>query len=111
MTLGDEMSRRRVRTRTAASIACAILALCGGVCVAGSAGAVSLSEPGPLEEGDVIYQVLVDRFENGNPTNDDFGDGRRSRMTLASIAAVIGRGRPYVLGVGGHSVDAYPAFG
>lgn len=75
MALGDEMSRRKVRTRTAASIACAILALCGGVCVAGSAGAVSLSEPGPLEEGDVIYQVLVDRFENGNPTNDDFGDG------------------------------------
>ena len=75
MTLGDEMSRRRVRTRTVASIACAILALCGGVCAAGSAGAVPFSDPGPLEEGDVIYQVLVDRFENGDPTNDDFGDG------------------------------------
>ncbi len=31
--------------------------------------------PGPLAEGDVIYQVLVDRFYDGDPTNNDFGDG------------------------------------
>ncbi|QAY59090.1 alpha-amylase [Microbacterium protaetiae] len=31
--------------------------------------------PGPLEEGDVIYQVLVDRFYDGDPTNNDQGDG------------------------------------
>ena len=61
--------------KAALSTVCALLALCGGVCVAGSAKAVPHSEPGPLGEGDVIYQVLVDRFENGDSANDDFGDG------------------------------------
>jgi len=27
----------------------------------------------PLAEGDVIYQVLVDRFSNGDSTNDNLG--------------------------------------
>lgn len=39
------------------------------------ASAETVPTPGPLEEGDVIYQVLVDRFENGDGSNDDFGDG------------------------------------
>lgn len=69
------MLRRKSLTKVVASIVCALLALCGGVCVAGSAKAVPHSEPGPLGEGDVIYQVLVDRFENGDSANDDFGDG------------------------------------
>lgn len=29
----------------------------------------------PLEEGDVIYQVLVDRFADGDSSNNDFGHG------------------------------------
>lgn len=35
----------------------------------------TVESPGPLTEGDVIYQVLVDRFENGDTSNDDLGDG------------------------------------
>ncbi|MFI6480571.1 alpha-amylase family glycosyl hydrolase [Nonomuraea sp. NPDC050663] len=31
--------------------------------------------PGPLAEGDVIYHVVVDRFHNGDTTNDDSGNG------------------------------------
>jgi len=31
--------------------------------------------PGLLAEGDVIYQVLVDRFHDGDSTNNDLGDG------------------------------------
>ena len=34
-----------------------------------------VTPPGPLTEGDVIYQVLVDRFEDGNSTNNDSGNG------------------------------------
>lgn len=85
MTLGDEMSRRRVRTRTAALIACAILALCGGVCVAGSAGAVSLSEPGPLLSGQAFeFKALI--------------DDRQWSV-----------GQNYT-GVGGQTIDVYPTF-
>lgn len=69
------MLRCKSPAKAAVSIVCALLALCGGVCAGASAKAAPLSEPGPLEEGDVIYQVLVDRFENGDSTNDDFGDG------------------------------------
>lgn len=36
---------------------------------------VATGSPGVLAEGDVIYQVLVDRFSNGNTTNDNFGYG------------------------------------
>ncbi len=35
----------------------------------------ALAAPGPLTEGDVIYQVLVDRFYNGNTANDNTGNG------------------------------------
>lgn len=69
------MLRCKSLAKAVASSVCALLALCGGVCVAGSAKAVPHSEPGSLGEGDVIYQVLVDRFENGDSANDDFGDG------------------------------------
>ena len=69
------MLRCKSLAKALASSACALLALCGGLCVASSARAVPHSEPGSLEEGDVIYQVLVDRFENGDSANDDFGDG------------------------------------
>lgn len=31
--------------------------------------------PGPLAQGDVIYQVLVDRFHDGDSSNNDDGDG------------------------------------
>ncbi len=85
MTLGDEMLRRRVRTRTVASIACAILALCGGVCAAGSAGAVSLSEPGPLPSGQAFeFKALI--------------DDRQWSV-----------GQNYT-GVGGQTIDVYPTF-
>ena len=36
---------------------------------------VAAGSPGVLAEGDVIYQVLVDRFSNGNTANDNFGYG------------------------------------
>ena len=36
---------------------------------------VAQGSPGVLAEGDVIYQVLVDRFSNGNTANDNFGYG------------------------------------
>lgn len=36
---------------------------------------VASGSPGVLAEGDVIYQVLVDRFSNGNTSNDNFGYG------------------------------------
>ncbi len=36
---------------------------------------VAPGSPGVLTEGDVIYQVLVDRFSNGNTSNDNFGYG------------------------------------
>lgn len=52
--------------------ACAALAL--GF-TAPAAATRPTAGPGELEEGDVIYQVLVDRFDNADPTNDDFGDG------------------------------------
>lgn len=35
----------------------------------------AVGSPGVLAEGDVIYQVLVDRFSNGDTTNDNFGYG------------------------------------
>ncbi|MBN9325744.1 MAG: alpha-amylase, partial [Cellulomonas sp.] len=36
---------------------------------------VASGSPGNLAEGDVIYQVLVDRFSNGDTSNDNFGYG------------------------------------
>lgn len=38
--------------------------------------------PGHLAEGDVIYQVLIDRFSNGDTTNDNFGHGEYNPANL-----------------------------
>ncbi|GAA5047904.1 glycosidase [Thermocatellispora tengchongensis] len=35
----------------------------------------AVTSPGPLAEGDVIYHVVVDRFHNGDTSNDDTGNG------------------------------------
>jgi glycosidase len=35
-----------------------------------------------VAEGDVIYQVLVDRFYDGNPANNDFGHGEYNPSNL-----------------------------
>ncbi|MBD3941428.1 hypothetical protein IF188_06920 [Microbacterium sp. NEAU-LLC] len=43
--------------------------------VAAPAFADPLPSPGPLAEGDDIYQVLVDRFKDGDTTNNDQGAG------------------------------------
>lgn len=40
-----------------------------------AASAMAATSPGPLAEGDVIYQVLVDRFKDGNPANNNTGAG------------------------------------
>ena len=42
----------------------------------------SVPSPGPLAEGDVIYQVLVDRFHDGDPTNNDLGFGEYNPADL-----------------------------
>lgn len=34
-----------------------------------------VASPGTLAEGDVVYQVLVDRFYDGNKNNNDLNDG------------------------------------
>ncbi|MBM6978811.1 MAG: hypothetical protein I3J03_03745 [Actinomyces succiniciruminis] len=40
-----------------------------------SAATSTTPSPGPLAQGDVIYQVLVDRFSDGDSTNNDTGNG------------------------------------
>lgn len=66
-----------------------VLLIALGLVVAPSAGAVAVGDAymdkaliaatskvsNPLTEGDVIYQVLVDRFADGDVTNNDLGDG------------------------------------
>jgi hypothetical protein len=46
---------------------------------------VAAGSPGVLVEGDVIYQVLVDRFSNGNTANDNFGYGDYNPSNFTSI--------------------------
>lgn len=63
----------------------AALAVSGAMVLAGlvglpqtappAAAAGTVASPGDLAEGDVIYQVLVDRFDDGDPTNNDTGHG------------------------------------
>ncbi|HEY0258542.1 MAG TPA: alpha-amylase family glycosyl hydrolase [Lacisediminihabitans sp.] len=64
----------------------AVTALTGALVapISGAAGAATTSvpSPGPLAEGDVIYQVLVDRFEDGDPTNNDDGQGEYNPADL-----------------------------
>lgn len=68
----------RVSARKGLTMGAAI-ALAAGALTWGAgpapASADLTTSPGPLAEGDVIYQVLVDRFEDGDPTNNDQGDG------------------------------------
>lgn len=65
---------RKNRLRAFASVAA--LAIAGSAMAATSASAyVAPGSPGNLAEGDVIYQALVDRFSNGDTTNDNFGYG------------------------------------
>jgi len=68
----------RVSARTGLAMGAAV-ALAAGALTWGTgpapASADPTTSPGPLAEGDVIYQVLVDRFEDGDPTNNDQGDG------------------------------------
>lgn len=42
----------------------------------------TVTSPGPLAEGDVIYQVLVDRFSDGDSTNNDSGHGEYNPSDL-----------------------------
>lgn len=71
------MSRTRNRTtRLGIFATIAALAVAGSAAVTTPAVAyVAPGSPGNLAEGDVIYQVLVDRFSNGDTTNDNFGYG------------------------------------
>lgn len=65
---------RKNRLRALASVAA--LAIAGSAMASTSASAyVAPGSPGNLAEGDVIYQVLVDRFSNGDTSNDNFGYG------------------------------------
>lgn len=73
-------SRAQSAARIRRSIASAAgFALVGGVLVAPMAATPAYADPppspGPLAEGDVIYQVLVDRFKDGDATNNDQGAG------------------------------------
>ncbi|MGN6503244.1 MAG: alpha-amylase family glycosyl hydrolase, partial [Pseudolysinimonas sp.] len=63
--------RRRLLLGAGAALALVGTALTG----AGAAQADPPVSPGPLAEGDVIYQVLVDRFYDGDATNNDSGHG------------------------------------
>ncbi|MFG6445870.1 alpha-amylase family glycosyl hydrolase [Microbacterium sp. P07] len=68
----------RVSARTCLAMGAALTLMAGALVWDGggtSARAEAPASPGPLAEGDVIYQVLVDRFEDGDPTNNDQGDG------------------------------------
>lgn len=74
-------TRSRTRNRRARVLAVG-LSLIGATFVGPTAittpppaEATSSVSPGPLAEGDVIYQVLVDRFKDGDPTNNDQGAG------------------------------------
>lgn len=67
---------QRTKARRWAAAATATMALIGSSLTGVSANAnAGIPSPGNLAEGDVIYQVLVDRFQNGDRSNDDFGKG------------------------------------
>ncbi|PJJ65051.1 alpha-amylase family glycosyl hydrolase [Compostimonas suwonensis] len=57
------------------AIAGALVLLGSGLASPGQTASADIPSPGPLAEGDVIYQVLVDRFSDGDPTNTDSGEG------------------------------------
>ncbi len=72
--------RRGPRRGAVAGLALA-LALVPGL-VASPAHADPPASPGPLAEGDVIYQVLVDRFYDGDSSNNNQGDGEYNPSDL-----------------------------
>ena len=74
--------RRRLFLGAGAALALAGTALTG----AGAAQADPPASPGPLEEGDVIYQVLVDRFYDGDGTNNAIVLRATSGVTTLSVA-------------------------
>ena len=63
------------RTFAGYAAAALVLGLFAAPAAVAPAAATSPTSPGPLAEGDVIYQVLVDRFSDGDSTNNDLGDG------------------------------------
>lgn len=76
-------SRIRSRTRRSIVVTAGFALVAGALTLPGTlltpaaipaAHADPPVSPGPLEEGDVIYQVLVDRFEDGDSGNNDQGD-------------------------------------
>ena len=70
----SDTKTRKTRLRLVASAAA--VAIAGSAMASTSASAyVAPGSPGNLAEGDVIYQVLVDRFSNGDTSNDNFGYG------------------------------------
>lgn len=73
-------SRSRSGGRIRRPLAYAVeLTLLGSGLVAPTIAAPAFADPpaspGALAEGDVIYQVLVDRFKDGDSTNNDQGSG------------------------------------
>lgn len=82
---------RQPRFRTATALFAAVAATLTGIGLSAPAIgapsttpalAASVTSPGPLAEGDVIYQVLVDRFSNGNTANDNTGNGEYNPSDL-----------------------------
>jgi glycosidase len=60
-----------------AGLAAALLALCGASAVSagGSSAGLKLHVPSPDWRDQVIYFVMTDRFDDGNPRNNDQGHG------------------------------------
>jgi len=57
------------------SIGAATISMLGVLLAIPQAATAVVTSPGPLAEGDVIYQVLVDRFSNGDTSTDNLGYG------------------------------------
>lgn len=74
MEKGSPLLHKRGPIRGLAAGMAAALGIAGCL-VAAPAYADPPASPGPLAEGDVIYQVLVDRFYDGDSTNNDQGAG------------------------------------
>lgn len=72
---------RRVRA-TVGVVAAALIAGWLSAPISAPVAAATTTSPGPLAEGDVIYQVLVDRFYDGDSTNNDQGDGEYNPSDL-----------------------------
>lgn len=80
MSLSISTRRRSVAVLATSFVVAAATTL--GVASAPAQAYVAPGSPGQLAEGDVIYQVLVDRFSNGDTTNDNFGHGEYDPSNL-----------------------------